>query len=365
MLGGIKIMKSRLIIVGGFLGAGKTSLLWEAATRIDEAGKKVGLITNDQASELVDTSLLETTGDVVKEVSGSCFCCNFNGFVDAIESIIDTNGSGYILAEPVGSCTDLSATIMQPLKEEFSDLVELAPLTVLADPYRLEEILEDHSSSAAYILFKQFEEADIILINKTDLISEDQLKKLVKKVNNTWKAKVLCASVYDKKGIDEWLDYLYSDEALLKVGDRIVDVDYDIYAEGEAAFGWLNAKFEIEGDLNFESVIDELLSGLSDRFIREHIDVGHVKFLLTTEKESFIANITGNIQNISYRVIDKTSDKVELIINARAETSPDILEKTVREEVSKVLGSVKHKVTGMNCLIPGRPNPTHRYTSVV
>ena len=51
--------KTDLILVGGFLGAGKTSLLWEVAKRLNEKGHKVGLITNDQASELVDTSFLE------------------------------------------------------------------------------------------------------------------------------------------------------------------------------------------------------------------------------------------------------------------------------------------------------------------
>ena len=49
---------TRLILVGGFLGAGKTTLLWEAAHRIMENGQRVGLITNDQAPDLVDTAIL-------------------------------------------------------------------------------------------------------------------------------------------------------------------------------------------------------------------------------------------------------------------------------------------------------------------
>ena len=108
--------KTDLILVGGFLGAGKTSLLWEVAKRLNEKGRKVGLITNDQASELVDTSFLETNNDIVEEVSGSCFCCNFGGFANAIAHLQEANNSDIILAEPVGSCTDLSATIMQTLK---------------------------------------------------------------------------------------------------------------------------------------------------------------------------------------------------------------------------------------------------------
>ena len=60
--------KTDLVLVGGFLGAGKTSLLFEMAKRLNKQGKKVGLITNDQASELVDTSFLETNDDIVEVV---------------------------------------------------------------------------------------------------------------------------------------------------------------------------------------------------------------------------------------------------------------------------------------------------------
>ena len=80
-------MKTRIMLVGGFLGAGKTTLLWEAASRLVGRGQKVALITNDQASELVDSALLLQTGLTVAEVSGSCFCCNFHGFADSIAKV--------------------------------------------------------------------------------------------------------------------------------------------------------------------------------------------------------------------------------------------------------------------------------------
>ena len=51
--------QTRLILVGGFLGAGKTTLLWETAVRLMNKGLRVGLITNDQAPELVDSELLK------------------------------------------------------------------------------------------------------------------------------------------------------------------------------------------------------------------------------------------------------------------------------------------------------------------
>ena len=95
-------MKSRVLIIGGFLGAGKTTTIWSAAKALSEEGHKVGIITNDQASEVVDTRFLETSGGRTAEVSGSCFCCNFPGFLEAIRSMRD-QGIDMILSEPVGS----------------------------------------------------------------------------------------------------------------------------------------------------------------------------------------------------------------------------------------------------------------------
>ena len=90
--------KTKLILVGGFLAAGKTTMLNTLAGRFTGRGYKVGLITNDQAADLVDTAILTRTGVEVREVSGSCFCCNFPGFMKAGESLIDA-GCNLIVAE--------------------------------------------------------------------------------------------------------------------------------------------------------------------------------------------------------------------------------------------------------------------------
>lgn len=53
-------MRTKVIFTGGFLGAGKTTFLYSVAKKLHKQGLKVGLITNDQADELVDTVFLET-----------------------------------------------------------------------------------------------------------------------------------------------------------------------------------------------------------------------------------------------------------------------------------------------------------------
>ncbi len=357
-------MKSKLIIVGGFLGAGKTSLLWETAKLLGKKGKKVGLISNDQVSELVDTAFLETSTKMVKEVSGSCFCCNFNGFTDAIHYIRKKNHGGIIIAEPVGSCTDLSATLMQPIKERYYEHIDLRPLTVLADPFRLKELLKDASSSASYIMLKQFEEADIILINKIDLISEDELSALIKEADEKWQAKIMTISVKTGEGLPEWLDLVLSAHS---AGDRIAEVDYDIYADGEAAFGWLNASFLLDHSDEIQTISKEFLDNLIKRFEEIKVNVGHVKFLVQTKDKQIIGNITGTEKTSALREIDHHSHSTHdtLTVNARVEMSPEQLQQIVLEEVERAFSTVNYKQTALNCLIPGRPNPTHRYDEII
>ncbi len=110
---------TRLILVGGFLGAGKTTLLLQAAERLSRRGRRVGLVANDQAANLVDAELLKTTGSAVAEVAGGCFCCRFPDMIAAMEKLVCDAKADVLIGEPVGSCTDLSATVLQPLKDRF------------------------------------------------------------------------------------------------------------------------------------------------------------------------------------------------------------------------------------------------------
>ena len=357
-------MKKELILVGGFLGAGKTSLLWEIAKKLNSDKKRVGLITNDQASELVDTIFLETNEDIVEEVSGSCFCCNFNGFIDAIDHVVERNGSEIIVAEPVGSCTDLSATILQPVKDKFADTLDLKPLTAVADPARLKAVLADHSSPADYIIYKQFEEADVILINKVDLLTDEELQDLVEKTTKEFPlTKLFTASVKEDKGLDEWLEYVRTTE---KTGTKIVEVDYDVYAAGEAAFGWVNDKYVVTNEENLEQKAKDLLTKLDAAFKEKKLNVGHVKFLVQSKTSQFIGNITGGKENSLLRTLSnkKDGEDVTVIVNGRVETTPELLSEVIFESVKEVFGA-EVKLDVHNALIPGRPNPTHRYSEVV
>ena len=85
--------KLRFIMVGGFLGAGKTTTLARLARYYTCRGQKVGLVTNDQAQDLVDTNSLRSQGFAVEEVPGACFCCRFNDLVGKVSELQEARTS--------------------------------------------------------------------------------------------------------------------------------------------------------------------------------------------------------------------------------------------------------------------------------
>ncbi len=355
---------TRLIICGGFLGAGKTTLIWDVAQRLMAQGKRVGLVTNDQAPELVDSQLLRQANLKVAEVAGSCFCCNFNGFVEAIRSLRSNVEADVILAEPVGSCADLTATIVRPLKKYHNTEVIVSPLTVLSDPARLRSILYGGNGGlhedAAYIYRKQLEESDVILITKTDLLSSEEVEKLVKDTQACFHhTKVMTCSTLTGAGIREWFGEVANRQG---EGTKILDINYDKYAHGEAVLGWLIGTVALSGhNAYWDALLKDIMTGIAQAVRREKLRVGHIKVIAENGRQYAVGNLTGDANTLQLRGTAGSSDNAKLIINARVETSPEHLDELVREVLLDAIdGQYTDEILAWRYLQPGRPNPTHR-----
>lgn len=362
----------KLILVGGFLGAGKTTLLWQVAERLAAHGRRVGLITNDQAPDLVDTGLLAQRGLAVREVAGSCFCCNFPGLLAAAEGLRHDLDADVLLAEPVGSCTDLSATILQPLKDRYHQTFSLAPLSVLVDPDRLRELLAKRPGrlhdSAAYIVRKQLEEADLIVLNKIDRLAADERAHLEALLAHHFPgATIIGLSALTGEGLDAWLEAVLT---LPAGGHKVVEVDYDRYAEGEAVLGWLNATIGLtaRGQADWAAFAAELMDQMQSACRELGAEIGHVKLLLSSAGGRLVANLTQTDGAVSVLADGMPAGPTaELVLNARVETSPARLEAMVRERLAAVAASagLAAEVRQLRCLSPGRPQPTFRYDHVI
>lgn len=370
---------TRLILVGGFLGAGKTTLLAEATVRLTRQGKRVGLVANDQAADLVDTEVLKQTGASVQEVAGGCFCCRFPDMIAAMERLVRDSNVDILLGEPVGSCTDLSATVMQPLKDHHRDPFEIAPFSVLIDAKQVRTLARLQASgvptpparfpdNVLYIYEKQLEEADLIVLNKSDLLSPGELSEVRAALAERFPARpLLVMSALAGEGVDAWLDFVIRGQA---AGRRIAAVDYDTYAAGEAALGWMNASARLQsrGDLDWRAFATDLLEAIRAGLRDRSAEIAHLKVFLSTPGASIVGNITSNDSPLSVRgELDRTRRAVSLLINARVHLQPEMLRGIVEESLRRVAASnqTEATITNMRSFFPARPQPTYRYERVV
>ena len=360
--------KPLYIMIGGFLGAGKTTAVLQLARHLRAAGKRAGLITNDQSFGLVDTAILTSQGFDVEEIGGGCFCCRFNSLIEASKSLSREAIPDAFIAEPVGSCTDLRAAVSFPLRKIYGEEFHVAPLSVLADPLRIERILGLASGRAfapkvVYVYEKQLEEADAIVINKRDVLDDSRLERIRAALAERYPhARLFAVSARTGEGLTEWFDYLL---ASANSDREAPEVDYEIYAEGEALLGWLNCTVkvhsaaEFDGNAFVESIAGRLREGIGDA------EVAHLKMTLcpTDGNDLAVVNLvrTDGVPELS-RLLESPLERGELIVNLRAEEDPETLWRIVRSALGSAAAAagVEVEIVTHEYFRPAKPNPTWR-----
>ena len=362
---------ARYYMIGGFLGAGKTTAVAALAQHLTQRGRRVGLITNDQGSELVDTAMLRARGFSTEEIPGGCFCCRFNSLVEAARKLTASTRPEAFVAEPVGSCTDLVATVSYPLRRIYGDEFQLAPLSVLVDPVRAEQIFgigagRRFSDKVLYIWRKQVEEADIIVIAKTDLIDPSRLEALQARLDQEFPGrKIIAMSIRTGLGVKAWFELL---ETMSPRSTTAMEVDYDVYADGEALLGWLNATIQISSSEEFDA--NALLFALTGEMKNAlaHAEIAHLK--MTFSPDQSLAGEIAALSLVRSDIVPELSLKLDspvpsgqVIVNCRAEGSPTDLQTALRrgvEALQREFHGLTAKVEHMEQFRPGRPTPTHR-----
>jgi G3E family GTPase len=357
-------------MVGGFLGSGKTTTLARLARHYQASGQKVGLVTNDQASNLVDTKSLRSQGLAVEEVPGACFCCRFDDLVSKVGQLEESARPDVILAEPVGSCTDLVATVVQPLKDLYGDRFEVAPYVVLFKPDHGLRILRGDGGSgfspkAAYIFRKQLEEADAIVLNRIDEMSPATLGSLTDLVRAAYPSTpLLRMSAKTGEGFEALAEFLAQKG---EFGRKILEIDYDTYAEGEAELGWVNGTAQVAGEQPF--AMDDLLLDVIGR-LKEALgglgEVAHLKTIGLADASFGVANLVSGQGNAELSLPSRAQvTELEIIVNARAAADPEQIADEVRMSVDSACGhrGAAARFRTLQYFRPGRPQPTHRYAA--
>jgi G3E family GTPase len=351
----------KIVVVGGFLGAGKTSLILQAAVRLRSRGLNVAIVTNDQSAHLVDTFLAADLGFTVGEVAGGCFCCRFDDLIREFEDIEMRGSVDVVFAEPVGSCTDIVATVIRPLNQLCKDRFIPAPFSVVVDPQR---DIGEMNEMIGYLYRQQLAEADLVVVSKTD-ITPDGVDIIRNRFSGVIPEQaVFGLSAVTGNGIDSWLQSVLGEQIRQPLN---LPLDYKKYTDAEAALGWLNlsADWHANREIRLMTIGEPLLHQMQKAIHDASLKAAHVKITLSSQnalriKGSFTSNHSPVLWNAGDTNIHSSSGS--LVLNARAEGSAENLSDVVKQtlvSVERLVGldiTVKH----LDCFSPRAPKPTHR-----
>jgi len=195
-----QIEKLPVTVLSGFLGAEKTTLLNHVLH--NREGKRVAVIVNNMSEVNIDAALVEKGGaelsrteEKLVEMSNGCICCTLRE--DLLEQVRELAKDGkfdYLLIESTGISEPLPVAATFDFRDEnglsLSDVAELDTMVTVVDAanlinnYSSTDFLRDRGESLGEqdertlvdLLVEQIEFANVILLNKVDLISKEQLK---------------------------------------------------------------------------------------------------------------------------------------------------------------------------------------------
>ena len=154
-------------------------------------------------------------------------------------------------------------------------------------------------------------------------------------------------------------------------GRRILEIDYDVYAEGEAEMGWLNASIRLTcpNPVEMDPLLMEVISGLQAPIREMGGEVAHLKVIGMEDGGAFgVANLVSTHGKPEFSLLSHaTFREADLIVNARVAVDPDWLSEQVKEVVAAAaaIRGLTAEFRQTQSLRPGRPTPTHRYADAV
>ena len=208
--------KTPVTVLTGYLGAGKTTLLNRILS--EPHGKKYAVIVNEFGEIGIDNDLIVNADEEVFEMNNGCICCTVRGdLIRIIEGLMRRKGKfDAIIVETTGLADPAPVAQTFFVDEEVGKKTRLDAVVTVADAKWLKDRLKDAPEAKNQIAF-----ADVILLNKTDLVDEAELQEVearirginpYAKLHRTQRSEIALDEVLDRKAFDL---------------DRILDIEPD------------------------------------------------------------------------------------------------------------------------------------------
>ena len=262
--------KTKYMVTSGFLGAGKTTSMLALAREINARWGKAAILANDLgAGNIVDADYTATSEVLTTSIAGNCICYQHENLVDKLRQLAAA-GATVIFSDIPGCGIGALDHVYLQLAEREGDEFELMPFTCIVDPERMRMLMEGEGDinlppEMRFLLDAQMAEADLIVLNKTDLLSPAELEQRLALIRTLHPdTPVMTMSARTGEGVDAVADYLMTHSAAAE--HREIGYGSEAFMAAERLLSWYNRRVFLEQRddkaVDFNAVISDIFEDI-------------------------------------------------------------------------------------------------------
>jgi G3E family GTPase len=356
----------QVVVVGGFLGSGKTTTIINMGKYLAEKKKKVAIIVNEIGEVGIDGDVIKRFGFDTKEITNGCICCSLKvGLRTTINLLVNEYKPDIIMIEPTGIAFPhviRNEVELMNLGEE----VRIAPLVTLIDGSRFKYLMKEVKEFA----MRQIIDAEILGINKVDLIESIRLPIIEASVQQlNPKARIVMLSGKDTgesfenfmrivlPDLDEVLEKVPKAEVIEKTVFAPQETENSIEASGVGSY---SAEFKV-GNENLSTedarkLTVELINTIKAKVLKLNPEfVGHIKLFMDNGLETVKQSVTIYYEEPQEDIIKSKDGAVPIlkILSAVSNVEKEAVNDAVESSVCEVFEKEKIKVNKIE--------PTHSH----
>jgi len=211
----------KFAVFSGFLGSGKTTTMITLTKYFTDRHGKAAMISNDlgHGVNLADNRLAQLSGADASEITDDCICYVNEQLAERLNGYY-ADGCVLVISDIPGFGVGALEHVYHGLAEKFPGQFQLAPFTVLVEPQTVERLRSGANGDLNYLYHTQLLEADLIVLNKCDLIDRDQKDADLAWLNDRYPlARTIAISALTGEGLEDLSQALITGEASMRRPD--------------------------------------------------------------------------------------------------------------------------------------------------
>ncbi|MBR0482343.1 MAG: hypothetical protein IJJ48_07725 [Firmicutes bacterium] len=331
----------KFAVFSGFLGSGKTTTMIALTKYYTDKHGKAAMISNDlgHGVSLADNKLAQLSGCNASQISDDCICYVNEKLAGILDSYY---GDGYelVLSDIPGFGVGALEHVYHGLTEKYPGSFELAPFTVLVEPRTVDLLKKGKSGDLRYIYHTQLSEADLIVLNKCDLINEDEKNADLAWLGENYPlAQATAISALTGYGLEDLAFALRDGEASMRKPDIGYGGEDFLFAMSKISeFYFQYIATVCCGTFDGTAYLRDLAEKVRSEILKEGYEIPHLK-LLAWEPEGDYGKVDliGTDRDIlTVHSFEKPCTSVAAVLNASAACPADLLEKIITKAAAEV-----------------------------